>query len=410
MTVQEPLVRFLGVLRNAGVRISVSEGLDAMRVVEVVGYNNRALLRDALSLALAKSVDEEGIFEVCFDEFFCREAAKTKEMLNLNLNNKSEGISELGLSLLEGDQAVLSQMIERAANELDISQIRIFTQVNLFTIQILDQMGIAYLSNDINSLNSIGSIQMSLQAERLETARDELRLQVRDFVQRQLKIYAKGEYDRIHDGFLRQVLLNNLDESDSARIRIIIRQMARRLATRHSRNLRSKRKGKLDVRKIIRLNIANDNVLFRTSFRSKRIDRPKIIAICDVSRSVLASAEFLLLFLWNLREVVSGMQAFAFSNDMVEVTQILDKMKPEEASREILAKVGLKSTDYGNSFTTFRKNWFGLLDRRTTVIILGDARGNKNDPRADIIREISERSKRLIWLNPEARTYWGTGD
>ncbi len=410
MNVQEPLVRFLGVLRGAGVRISVSEGLDAMQVVEVVGYKDRTLLRDALGLAVAKSVEEEVIFETCFDEFFCRETYKKTELEHQASSEKREGISELGQTLLDGDQTFLAQMIERAANDLDISQIRIFTQVNLFTMQILDLMGIGNLGGDISMLNASGNPQMSLQAERLETARDELRIQVRDFVQRQLKIYAKGEYDRIRDGFLRQVLLNNLDENDSARIRVIIRQIARRLATRHSRNFRTKRKGKLDVRKIIRLNIANDNVLFRTSFRSKRTDRPKIIAICDVSRSVITSAEFLLLFLWNLREVVSGMHAFAFSNDMVEVTKILDKMKSEEASREILTKIGFRSTDYGNSLATFRKNFFGLLDRKTTVIILGDARGNKNNPRADIVREISERSKRLIWLNPEARTYWGTGD
>jgi hypothetical protein len=44
------------------------------------------------------------------------------------------------------------------------------------------------------------------------------------------------------------------------------------------------------------------------------------------------------------------------------------------------------------------------------VIVLGDARGNRTEPRADIVRELAERSKRLIWLNPEGRTAWATGD
>ncbi len=47
---------------------------------------------------------------------------------------------------------------------------------------------------------------------------------------------------------------------------------------------------------------------------------------------------------------------------------------------------------------------------QTTVIVLGDARTNNLDPRADILRRISERSKRLVWLNPEGRMAWGWGD
>ena len=47
---------------------------------------------------------------------------------------------------------------------------------------------------------------------------------------------------------------------------------------------------------------------------------------------------------------------------------------------------------------------------QTTVIVLGDARSNNLDPRADILRRIAERSKRLVWLNPEGRMAWGWGD
>ena len=50
------------------------------------------------------------------------------------------------------------------------------------------------------------------------------------------------------------------------------------------------------------------------------------------------------------------------------------------------------------------------LHPRATVIVLGDARSNNLDPRADILRRISERSKRLVWLNPEGRMAWGWGD
>ena len=50
------------------------------------------------------------------------------------------------------------------------------------------------------------------------------------------------------------------------------------------------------------------------------------------------------------------------------------------------------------------------VTNKTTILILGDARGNNNDPRTEILARLSQRSKRIIWLNPEYRTMWGTGD
>ena len=50
------------------------------------------------------------------------------------------------------------------------------------------------------------------------------------------------------------------------------------------------------------------------------------------------------------------------------------------------------------------------LSKKTTVVILGDARNNFGDPKTEILREIFNRSKRVIWLNPEPQHSWGTGD
>lgn len=271
-------------------------------------------------------------------------------------------------------------------------------------------MGVTNLESQIGAMRRMGTAQGSQRADQLAEASEMLGDEVRDFVRRQLQVYAKGEPDRIRDQYLREMQLGSVSPQDKARLRIIVYQIAQRLATRHARVMRKKRKGQLDVRRILRKNIPNDGVLFQTAFRFKKIDRPKIVALCDVSRSVAASAEFLLLFLWSLREVLSGVRAFAFSNDMIEVSDILDKLEPEAAAKEILKRIGFGSTNYGDSLATFRKNWFDILDRKTTVIILGDGRGNRTEPRPDIVREISERVKRLIWLNPESRSAWGTGD
>ncbi len=411
MSVHEPLVRFIGTLRVAGVRISVAEGLDAMATAEVVGYADRQVLKDALGLTLAKSLEEKVLFEDCFDNFFRRDEFKPPSgSESEDKSNEGGSQTELGQMLLAGDSAALAQAMEAAANQVGISQIRIFTQVNLYARRIMEQMGLDALEGEIAARRRQGTPAGTQQADMLDQAREDLREEVRNFVARQLDIYARGESERLRDSFLKEARLGNLGPRDKARMRVIVKQIARRLATRHARVLKKKRKGQLDVRRTIRKNLPNDGVLFKTAFRFKKIDRPKIIAICDVSGSVAASAEFLLLFLWSLREVLAGVRAFAFSSDIAEVTETLSRHGDEEAAKTILRTIGGGSTNYGRSLDTFRKNWMSAVDRKTTVIILGDGRGNRTEPRADIVRELSERSKRLIWLNPEPRQIWGTGD
>jgi uncharacterized protein with von Willebrand factor type A (vWA) domain len=72
--------------------------------------------------------------------------------------------------------------------------------------------------------------------------------------------------------------------------------------------------------------------------------------------------------------------------------------------------IGYGSSNYGNSFADFEDGWMKHVTNKTTVIILGDARGNRTDARTEIIGRLSQRSKRIIWLNPEYRSAWGTGD
>ena len=64
------LTQFIGALRNADIRISTAETLDALSTVQLVGYSDRRLLKDSLSLVLPKTLDEKAAFDTCFDQFF----------------------------------------------------------------------------------------------------------------------------------------------------------------------------------------------------------------------------------------------------------------------------------------------------------------------------------------------------
>ena len=67
-------------------------------------------------------------------------------------------------------------------------------------------------------------------------------------------------------------------------------------------------------------------------------------------------------------------------------------------------------TDYGRVWSEFLAQVEDDLHPRATVIVLGDARTNGRDPRADIFAQIAARAGRTFWLNPEPRLYWNYGD
>ena len=145
-------------------------------------------------------------------------------------------------------------------------------------------------------------------------------------------------------------------------------------------------------------------------WKQTKIERPKIVVICDVSQSVAAAARFLLLFLYSLNEVIASLRAFAFSAQLSEISEILENKTVEQAIPEILEKIGFRPTDYGQALADFDDAFMESVDRRTTVIILGDGRSNNTNPRIDLMRRLHDRSKAVIWLNPEPETFWGSGD
>jgi hypothetical protein len=61
---------FIRALRNADVRVSTAETLDALGAVELVGYRDKAYLKRSLATVLPKTADEKDTFDACFDQFF----------------------------------------------------------------------------------------------------------------------------------------------------------------------------------------------------------------------------------------------------------------------------------------------------------------------------------------------------
>ena len=420
---RENLHRFFRAARGAGVRVSPAESIDAMRAVASVGFADRAILRDTLLLTLAKTSDEKRALGECFDLFFnqpepsqsARDSASEDEAEasepstaegEYGESQPPGGLGPLAQILLAQDRNEIAAAMANAASAASLSDIRYFTQRGIFSGRILDQMGIQRLRDDLDAM----AASNPGVAERLAASLEGLRDAVRDTVSQALLLYGREETENLRNEILRNAPLSRIEPRQVEQMRRLIRQIARRLRERYSKPRKRQRRGHLDVRRTMRRNAAWGGIPFLTAWKRRRRDRPKIVALCDVSGSVARVSDFFLLLIHSLHEVVSDVRSFAFSGHLMEVSDILESKTPEEAMAEIMSKVGFGSSDYGSSLADFEKQWMSSITQQTTVIILGDARSNNLDPRADILRRIGERSKRLVWLNPESRIAWGFGD
>ncbi len=411
---------FIHILRSSEIRISTAESIDAMRVVSLVGLNDKSLLQDSLSQTLAKNLREKEIFDECFDNFFeekymdFENNSEANGELENDFNNKEEveELSNITSSDLENlykrtDRNSLMTLMAVAAREVNLSDIRLFTQTGMFTRKIFDAMGLEKLNNDIFLASRSGDLGREGD---LKEIRERIRLEIRDYVDNQVKLRTTNSGRQLREDVLSKIRLTQADRSDYTVMSKIIKRMAKRLISVHSRRKRKSRRGILDVRSTIRVNQEYDGILFETIWKKTKVDRPKIVALCDVSGSVANVSRFFLMFLHSLTDVLPHVRTFAFSNKAGEVTDLFENKDIEVAATETLLINGGGSTDYGQAFSDLESFLENDMDRKTTVIILGDARSNYGDPRCDILKTIQEKSKRIIFLNPEPKSLWGTGD
>ncbi|MBL8553278.1 MAG: VWA domain-containing protein [Phenylobacterium sp.] len=414
---QHTLEQFFRALRAADVRVSPAEAIDASGAVTVTGYADRTLFKDALCSTLAKSADEVGRFDAVFETFFARDAVSMPPPSASEQGEPSEAdmqateSSPLAQAVLSGDNALIQQTMEDAAQRAGVADIRLTTQRSRLTRRLLEEMGLEEIERIIANARRFPE-QQGL-ADRLDQARRDLFTEAQAYVARQHDLYAAASAQTLREERLARKQLNadgGVDPVDYQLMAALVKKMAKRLAAKYSRRRHIAHKGHLDVRKTLRRSLAYGGVPFDIQFKVKKVDKPSIVAICDVSKSVAAAAQFLLTFLYSLNEVVDRMEAFAFSGRMISVNDILDDHGVEQAIFRVLQEIGFQQTDYGRSLQDFSEQHLDKLDRRTTVIILGDGRSNFADPRLDLMREIHDRSRAVIWLNPEPESYWGQGD
>ena len=443
----DTLVEFVQVLRTADVKVSPAETLDAMETLDIIGIENRVLLRNSLSMVLSKNPEEKEAFNTSFDRFFSfnkfssennataldddthqddGEFDPESDSPNQQSGQGGQGggteasgeldfeqlaaQSELGKLLLSGDRMEVMIKMAEAGRQVNVNEIVVFTQKGLYTRKIMEAMGLKGLQDEVGELQEEGGRPQMHLAGQLKSARDYLREQVRDYVEKQFFLHADESGKQLREELLKKVKLSNLEKRNFKDVQEIVFKMAKKLVSIHSKRRKTFKRGQLDIRKTLRSNMQYDGMLFDLKWKSQKVDRPKVICICDVSGSVSNYSRFLLMFLYSLAEILPKVRSFAFSSDLGEVTRLFQQSKLEDAMAKTMRDYGNGSTDYGQMLADFRSHVLKDVDSKTTVIILGDARNNYGDPKSEILREVYNKAQRVIWLNPEPKSSWTVGD
>jgi hypothetical protein len=414
------LTNYIRALRTAGAAVSPAEALDAARTLALVGYGERAVLKESLSLVLAKTVEEKEIHDQLFELYFSRAAGASPPTPSLPKPGAGgtpdgEGAETSGADAMldlagGGDPDRLAEALERAAAAAGVDDIRFASQGAYFARRMLEALGVEELEKRLMDRLGTRTDEAQAEAQALMDARAALTRQARALVDRRFEVFGRAATENFMNGAVSARQIDQLGPRDMERMKVLVAKMARRLAVRHSRRRKVRDRGHLDLRRTLRANAGHDGVPFDLVLKRKHRDRPKIVAICDVSGSVAAYVRFLLMFLYALNETVTDLGAFAFSSELLDVAEPLKSMDFESAMDRIIMDLGSGGTDYGQALADLRDHHWEQIDRRTTVLILGDGRSNHTDPRLDIFAEMADRARRVVWLCPEPPGRWGSGD
>ena len=418
------LVEFSEELRAEGVNSGTSQLLDAFAVLAEIPWTGPEDFREALAATLAKSQDDRRVFELVFERFFFRatEAAALREGVRERAGaaGDREGAESADAQV---DLDELRRQIASALQAGEESRMRDLARLAIAAFA-RQGAGSGVIGVDVQRIRRALGLRAEPQHELPagDPRRDGVpREALRRFEALMRRELERGQIERT-EKLPPSRPLNELDRAlpsgplqDLAAVHRVVAQLKRRLKTQGQELRGHARHAHVDVRRTMRASLQTGGVPVDLRYKPVRPRRPEIYVLCDVSTSVTSASVFFLSVLHALHDSFRKMRSFVFIERISEVTDVFDRERDFRAVSEAIGRdAGVADvsgyTDYGRVWTEFRTLVEDDLHPRATVIVLGDARTNGRDPRADIFGEIAARAGRTFWLNPEPRLYWNYGD
>jgi uncharacterized protein len=433
---------FVHELRAAGLPVSMTENLDAMRAVEHVDIAERDVFRAALGATLVKHHHHWKAFETVFDVYFSLYSPGVDDEGDRDEFSDLEGMMGESGAGGGGGQVTreeLAQMLINALMRMDRDELRRLAAMAVTQFAGMEPGrpvgGTYYLYRTLRQLDldDLGARMMGRAREQGDVPDGilEARLQEEEFQSRLRKLRELVEAeirrrlvaDRGMEAMartLRKPLPEDIDFMHASREEMLALQRAiypltRALAARLAQRRRRRHRGSLDFRRTVRASLSYGGVPAEPRFRHPHPSKPEIMVVADISGSVASFARFTLQFVHVMASQFSKVRSWVFIDGIDEVTRFFHET---EDIGEAVHKVNTEAdvvwvdghSDYGHAFTVFHDRHLREITHKSSVILLGDARNNYHASQAWVVSDIQKRARHVYWLNPEPRGYWDTGD
>lgn len=426
------LEELLWSLRRAGFAIAPPQAIDVARAARAVGFDDPETLRAAVAAVIVSRRAERKRFDAVWDEFFDggrgsprnlwdRLAAQgfsdgeldvVREWLAAYAARGDDGVVVLG-ALLEGG-AELDRLLLLGGVTRSLRTLASPLQVGFFTHRVAKEIQAPAARDRLGALRARLTDALGTRGEALGDALarelDRADASVRGFVEERAT-RAEEASDQRRLALARASVA--LDPAELAAVRRSVRTLATRLAGAERTRRRRAARGRLDPHRTLRRLLRTGGVPFAPARRRRRRDRAKLVILCDVSDSVRAIATFLLEFVYSAHDLFRGTRSFVFVSDIGETTELFDTKRPEQAIAAAYGGAIVPVTDnsnYGRALRAFVERHGSIVDRRSTVVVLGDGRSNFHDAGEEALGELKRRARSVLWLCPEPRGHWASGD
>ena len=432
----EKLLEFSNLLRRNGLRVSLAENMDSFRALSVVGLGDRETVRATLRASMVKRTIDIPAFEQLFALFFsgladaiAEATAATRGALGLDdpdfqrlleelerlLRERGIELSPLARALLAADGGRLERLLREASERARVGDIQQGFQEGRFAHAVAGALGLGALARELERLKAEleGSADAGRLAEYLDRRLQDLNDMIKAMVRGELERQDVGRRDHERLAALADKSFFYLTEEEIRRMQEAVQKLAQRLRNVISIRRRRARRGKFDPSGTLRRNLQYGGVPFRIVWDHRKKEKPQVMVLCDVSDSVRNVSRFMLQFVCSLQDLYSKVRSFVFVAEVGEITRLFEDQDINQAIETALRGDVINvyaHSDFGRAFKAFHRDHIAAVNKRTTVIVLGDARNNYNLPHDWVLKEIRQRAKQLIWLNPENRMTWGFGD
>ena len=425
------VLKFVSCARTAGLRVSTSEVLDCLDQLGLVDIMDEPQFAAVLRANFAKSRREQHHFDRLYQMFFheLRQDASIvgSEPLAQQINDILNALAPAGdenetlqavFDFLSGDPLSYLEQLQQIGANGDDQNRGPGSNLGAVTRRLEIMLGLSAAEEALEQFFAGHRDQIDWEARRDLDAHFKNRLESA----RRLLTHDRRHYERPPDinvpyrqqlDQLGEIHFASLTKKEVEAMREVIEQLVRKLKDTISRRYAHRSRGMLDIKKTLRRAAGYQGIPIELFFRRHPQRKAKIVALCDVSGSVWSAARFMLNMLYSLQECFTQVRSFVFVAGLDEVTRVFEDHEINQAIEKILKEANIEynaATDYGLTFRQFKKRYLDILNKKTTLIIIGDGRTNYANPEEKILDQMRERSRRVIWLNPETPSFWYTGD